>query len=393
MAFTNNIYSIKQRWKTALLLFAVLIGGLSLLYTNKLVQKLKSEERKKVELWYEATLELGSLDNPQADINFLVKVIQNNTTIPVILTNENGHIISYKNFDPVRANQPNFLKRQLAIMKEKYDPIIINLANNKKNYIYYQDSTILTHLTLYPYVQLGVIVLFILIAYYAFSISRKAEQNQVWIGLTKETAHQLGTPTSSMMAWVELLKLKNVDQKTVSELEKDVTRLTKITERFSKIGGVPSLKEQDVSQVILYLVDYLSTRFSSRVSIRTQIPEHPVFAPINRELFEWVIENLCKNAYDAIAGKGSIDIEVNPVKNKLLIDVSDSGKGISKRRQKTIFKPGFTTKKTGWGLGLSLSKRIVEDYHCGKIHVLHSETGKGTTIRIQLNMQGCRHPA
>ncbi len=384
MPLKQNIYSKKQSWKIYLFLFAVIIGAASLLYTNKLVQELKTEERKKVELWYEATLELGSLDNPNADINFLVKVIQNNTTIPVILTNEKGNIISYKNLDPERANQSKFLKRQLEIMKEKYEPIVINLADDKKNYIYYKDSTILSHLTYYPYIQLGVIIIFILIAYYAFSISRKAEQNQVWIGLTKETAHQLGTPTSSMMAWVELLKLKKVDSETVSELEKDVNRLSKITERFSKIGGTPSLKEQSLNELLQDIVEYLSARFSSRVKISLDIPDDHVYVPVNRELFEWVIENLCKNAYDAIPGEGSITIKVQQGKNKLSIDVSDTGKGISKNKQKTIFKPGFTTKKTGWGLGLSLSKRIIEDYHCGKIFVLQSDN-KGTTIRICLN--------
>lgn len=384
MPLKQNIYSKKQSWKIYLFLFAVIIGAVSLLYTNKLVQELKTEERKKVELWYEATLELGSLDNPNADINFLVKVIQNNTTIPVILTNEKGNIISYKNLDPERANQSKFLKRQLEIMKEKYEPIVINLADNKKNYIYYKDSTILSHLTYYPYIQLGVIIIFILIAYYAFSISRKAEQNQVWIGLTKETAHQLGTPTSSMMAWIELLKLKNVDSETVFELEKDVNRLSKITERFSKIGGTPSLKEQSLNELLQDIVEYLSARFSSRVKISLDIPYDHVYVPVNRELFEWVIENLCKNAYDAIPGEGNITIKVQQGKNKLSIDVSDTGKGISKNKQKTIFKPGFTTKKTGWGLGLSLSKRIIEDYHCGKIFVLQSDN-KGTTIRICLN--------
>ncbi len=384
MPLKQNIYSKKQSWKIYLFLFAVIIGAASLLYTNKLVRELKTEERKKVELWYEATLELGSLDNPNADINFLVKVIQNNTTIPVILTNEKGNIISYKNLDPERANQSKFLKRQLEIMKEKYEPIVINLADDKKNYIYYKDSTILSHLTYYPYLQLGVIIIFILIAYYAFSISRKAEQNQVWIGLTKETAHQLGTPTSSMMAWVELLKLKKVDSETVSELEKDVNRLSKITERFSKIGGTPSLKEQSLNELLQDIVEYLSARFSLRVKISLDIPDDHVYVPVNRELFEWVIENLCKNAYDAIPGEGSITIKVQQGKNKLSIDVSDTGKGISKNKQKTIFKPGFTTKKTGWGLGLSLSKRIIEDYHCGKIFVLQSDN-KGTTIRICLN--------
>lgn len=367
----------------------MIIAVLSLLYTNNLVERLEQELRKKVELWAEATRRLGSDSQEGSDINFLVKVIQDNSTIPVILTDEDENIISYKNIDTGRVKTSDDLLKVLEIMKEENAPIEINLSEGRKNFIFYKDTETLTRLFYYPYVYLSVIFIFIVFAYYAFSSSRTAEQNKVWVGLTKETAHQLGTPTSSMMAWVELLKMNNIDPETVKELEKDVTRLQKITERFSKIGSNPTLSPARLNLLIANTVDYLSKRFSERVKIIYQIPEKEIILPLNAALFEWVIENVCKNAYDAIDGEGSIVIESHENKNKVIIDVHDTGKGILKRKQKTIFKPGYTTKKTGWGLGLSLTKRIVENYHCGKIFVQSSEPGKGTTIRIILPKQTC----
>jgi hypothetical protein len=382
-----NIYSQKQIWKSLLLVFAIIIGFGSLWYTNILVKRLSEEERKKVELWAEATRQLGQTSTSGQDINFLVRIIQNNETVPVILTDTHDTIISYRNLDTSKINNPGYLERQLEIMKDEHNPIQIDLGKDRKNYIYYKDSIILTQLSYYPYVQLTVILLFVLIAYYAFSVSRKAEQNQVWVGLSKETAHQLGTPTSSLMAWVEMLKMKNVDQDIISELERDTLRLEKITARFSKIGSKPALKSMDIVPIIKGTKNYLDKRFSERVKISLNIPKKTIVLPVNPDLFEWVVENVCKNAYDAIEGKGIIDIKVMINRTKVYIDICDTGKGIPKSKQKTIFKPGYTTKKAGWGLGLSLSKRIIEHYHCGRIYVLHSEIEEGTTVRIALKKE------
>lgn len=383
-----NIYFKKQIWKLALLLFAIIIGIGSLLYTNDLVQDLSKEERKKVELWAEATKQLGQKGTSDTDINFLVKIIQNNETVPVILTDADNNIISHRNLDSSKVDDPEYLQHQLAIMKEEHKPIAINLGNDRKNYIYYKDSIILTRLSYYPYVQLGVILIFILMAYYAFSISRKAEQNKVWVGLSKETAHQLGTPTSSLMAWIEMLKMKNVAPDIVKELERDTSRLERIAERFSKIGSKPVLQQHNLKEILEGTKQYLDHRFSENVMFRLQISDENLTLPLNPPLFEWVIENVCKNAYDAIEGKGTIDIAVTENKTKVYIDITDSGKGIPKSKQKTIFKPGYTSKKNGWGLGLSLSRRIIEVYHKGKIFVLQSDNnGKGTTIRIVLKKE------
>jgi len=270
-------------------------------------------------------------------------------------------------------------------MKKEKEPIVINLSNSNKNYIYYHESYLLQQLTYYPFIQLGVILLFIVVAYLAFSASRKAEQNQVWVGLTKETAHQLGTPTSSLMAWSELMKERLPEIELVSELEKDVKRLEIITERFSKIGSKPTLKPTNLLETIISAVEYLKNRTSDKIIFKFEFPEEETTILLNRSLFEWVIENLCKNSVDAISNEGKITIGVKELKNKILIDIADTGKGIPKSKYNTIFNPGYTTKTRGWGLGLSLVKRIVENYHKGKIFVLNSEIGKGTTIRIVLN--------
>jgi K+-sensing histidine kinase KdpD len=381
-----NIYSKKQVWKLFLLAFAIFIGIGSLLYTNHLVKRLSEEERKKVEIWAEATRQLGQQGIDGGNINFLVKIIQNNETVPVILVNNEGDIISHRNLDTSKVRHPGYLEKTLEEMKEEHEPIEIELNENKKHYIYYKDSIILTKLLYYPYIQLGVILLFIVVAYYAFSISRKAEQNKVWVGLSKETAHQLGTPTSSLMAWVEMLKLKNVDNKIVDELERDTLRLEKIAARFSRIGSKPVMKKNSLNKLLDSSKQYMDKRFSEKVDLQLNLPSKELFIPLDAALFEWVIENVCKNSYDAIEGDGIIKIDVKENKSKIYIDIIDSGKGIPKSKQKTIFKPGYTTKKSGWGLGLSLSKRIIEEYHDGRIFVLQSDQGrKGTTIRIIIN--------
>ena len=378
-----NIYNKKQIWKFALFIFAAGIGIASLYYTDRLVKLLADEEKKRVELWAEATKRLVMADPSGADLSFMLQVIQNNKTIPVILVDKRDEIITFRNLDSLRALDTLYLKNQLAIMKKLHKPIIIKLVKGNRNFIYYKDSIILTKLTYYPYVQLGIILLFILIAYFAFSTSRRAEQNQVWLGLSKETAHQLGTPTSSLMAWVEIMKEKKMDRELTDEIDKDTKRLELITSRFSNIGSKPILKETNLSVVVHNALEYLKSRVSDKVQFFVNIPDE-IILPLNYALFEWVIENICKNAIDAIEGEGAITITAKEVKDKINIDITDTGKGIPGRLQKTIFQPGFTTKSRGWGLGLSLTKRIVEIYHGGKIFVLFSEPDKGTTMRISL---------
>lgn len=374
-------------WKLWLLIIAIIIGIGSLKYTHDLVESLKNEERQKAELWAEATRKMTSTTETGQDFNFLFSIVDNNTTVPVILTGNDGSIISSRNFDTVKSSDPRFLEMNLSKMKEKNEPIIIDVGNGQYNYIYYKDSTILTRLTYYPYVQLGIILLFIIVSYVAFSTSRKAEQNQVWVGMSKETAHQLGTPTSSLAGWVELLEMKHPEVAIREEIARDVERLEKVTERFSKIGSKPTLVKEDIIKIIINTVDYLKSRTSSRIKYNFEFnSEKEIIVPMNFTLFEWVVENVCKNAIDATDGEGTISIYITILKNQVAIDFSDTGKGIPGSSYKNIFKPGFSTKKKGWGLGLSLSKRIIEDYHHGKIFVKHSEPGKGSCIRIILNL-------
>jgi K+-sensing histidine kinase KdpD len=382
-----NIYSRRIQVKYLLFLGAVIIGVGSLWYTNRLVQKLANEERKKVELWAKATNLIANYDLSTESLSFMIEVIQNNETVPVIIVDEKDSIRFYRNIDSAKINNPVYVKQFLEKLKSDSTVISIDLGNNRKQYLYYDRSIILTKLTYYPFVQLSVILLFIFVAYLAFSSSRKAEQNQVWVGLSKETAHQLGTPISSLMAWKEILKLKSNDVQLISELEKDVTRLEKITERFSKIGSKPKLKPEDVNCVIESAVAYLQTRASKNIEYISDTSDVPVIVPLNVPLFEWVLENICKNAMDAIDGKGKITISVTDNGKFVFIDITDNGKGIPRSKHKTIFKPGYTTKERGWGLGLSLTKRIVEEYHGGKIFVAASEPGKGTTFRIILNAE------
>ncbi len=380
-----NSYKGKLHWKFILLLIAVLIGISSLLYTNKLVNELKDEERKKVELWASATKQLIDLKNPDANIDFLFQVIENNNTVPAILANSQGDTISTRNIDSHYLNNPKSFEKLFHKMKSEHKPIEIFIGNDIKNYIYYKDSLILTKLKYYPYVQLGVIMLFIFVSYLAFSGFRKFEQNQVWVGLTKETAHQLGTPTSSLIGWVDVLRMKNTDPKLVSEFERDVQRLEKITERFSKVGSKPKLTVTNIVPVIYNAVNYIKNRSSNKIKFTFSFPEDSeIMVPLNISLFEWVVENVAKNSIDAIRGEGEIEFSITDNTQVLFFDIKDNGKGIHKSKFKTIFKPGYTTRERGWGLGLSLSQRIVETYHEGKIFVFQSEPGKGTTMRIVL---------
>jgi two-component sensor histidine kinase len=498
-----SIYLKKQQWKLWLFVAAIVIVAASLWYTNTLVNKIaqeervkvklwadaikkkaelvkytnelfnkiKIDERKKVELWAEATRQLSK---DLSDYGFVLKVVADNTTVPVILTDEHGTVITSRNLDPEKENDKTYLKLQMQAMRSVQDPIEITIYKGQKNYLYYQDSKLfselknnlddliksfisevavnsasvpviytdstrynvlasgnvdslkikdpifvkemlvlmasenqpieveigdgsksyifykesilLTQLKYYPYVMFSIIGLFLFVAYLLFSTARRVEQNQVWVGMAKETAHQLGTPLSSLIAWLEYLRSKGLDPETAAEIEKDVKRLETITERFSKIGSVPKLDTVDLVKVLSDAVNYMKLRTSKNVSFSIDSGnEKEVCGQLNVPLFEWVIENLIRNAVDAMDGNGSIIISLSDQIQFVYIDITDTGKGIPKSKYKTVFEPGFTTKKRGWGLGLSLTKRIIENYHSGKIFVKSSEIDKGTSFRIVLN--------
>ncbi len=377
--------SIRQFRNLSLFVLAIVIGVLSLVYTNYLVQKLSNEERKKMEIWAEATKEINEADlNGQISL-IVFKILKANTTIPVILVDERDRIITTLNLDSTRVHDKKYLKRELKIMKSQHEPIVLYYADGFQNFLYYKDSFNLTQLFYYPYLQLAMIAIFILVSYFAVNISQRADENMVWVGMAKETAHQLGTPISSLVAWVELMKMRDEDSKMVSEVEKDVKRLETITDRFSKIGSTPILIPTNINEVLRNSISYLKNRTSSKVNyIQSFSDENPVIIPLNTALFEWVIENLCKNAIDAMSGIGTIEISIIEHTKNIFVEVRDTGKGLPKSKFKTIFKPGYTTKKRGWGLGLSLAKRIIDFYHKGKIYVKTSEINKGTTFRIIL---------
>jgi two-component system, sporulation sensor kinase D len=500
-----NIYHRKQRWKWLLVIFAVVIVGVSLWYTNILVdkiakderkkaetwadavqkkatlvrytevffEKLKAEERKRVQIWAEATKRLIEADNTE-DLTFYSEIISGNTNIPVILTDEDGNItaakntdfetdsinklegdlkteftvyepivvtygwkksylyykdsklftelrqvlddliksfisevvinsasvpviitdstkskiIAFGNLDSTKVNDEAYVNEMIASMQQQNKPIEIDLSGTGSSFVFYKDSYLLTQLKYYPYAQFFVIGLFLLVAYFLFSTARKAEQNQVWVGMAKETAHQLGTPLSSLMAWVEILKMKGIDNETIQELEKDANRFNTITQRFSNIGSLPKLEETNIVKVIYGAIEYVKARTSLKVQFSVNLQkDYAYFVPLNEHLFEWVIENLCKNAIDAMEGEGIIDVAITEEGEFINIDVHDTGKGIAKSKFKTVFKPGYTSKQRGWGLGLTLSKRIIEEYHKGKIFVKSSVLGKGTTFRIALKKQ------
>jgi signal transduction histidine kinase len=380
-----NIIRYKNLWKLFLLLFAIVIGMSSLIYTNNLVGRLKKEERKNIELWAEAT-RLISISDSSQNVDFLFSIIDNNNTVPVILTDESDNIISAKNFNLEKIGDAVFLKKKLSKIKEKNRPIIINLENGHYNLIYYKDSIILTMLMYYPYIQLGIIILFITVSYLAFRSSRKADQNQVWVSMSKETAHQLGTPTSSLAGWIEVLQQKHPEVTITKEMARDVERLEKVTERFSRIGARPSLSSENLVHILNRTIDYLKSRTSSKVRfVADYNHDNKIMVPVNPALFEWVIENIAKNAIDAMEGQGEIDFNLTETEKNAILDISDTGKGIPKSAFKKIFTAGFSTKQRGWGLGLSLARRIIEDYHNGKIFVRHSEVGRGSCIRIVMN--------
>lgn len=371
--------------KLILLLFSVTTGMASLYYTDYLVGKLKQQERRNIELWAEA-ISIFNITDPNEDVDLLLSsIIENNNTVPVILTDEADSIIDARNFNPAKAVNREFLRKRLESIKEKNDPIVVNIDEKHYNNIYYDDSIVLLMLIYYPYVQLGIIIMFIIVSYLAFSTSRKAEQNLVWVGMSKETAHQLGTPTSSLAGWIEILQQRYPDISVTKELSLDVQRLEKVTERFSRIGSKPALVKDNVNKIIAGAVDYLKSRTSSKVRfVFDPRSMNDVIVPVNTALFEWVIENVSKNAIDAMEGNGVITFLVTQNDKTAFIDITDTGKGIPKSAFKKIFHAGFTTKQRGWGVGLSLAKRIIEDYHHGRIFVRNSEVGKGSCIRIIL---------
>lgn len=377
-----SVYDSKQRFKLGFIIAAMVIAVASMVVTNILTKDLAREELQKMQIWADAQRTIQSDDDY---MKLVLTILEGNQTIPAILCYENDSIIYHINIELPEHNPDAFLKGKLQKLKLKNPPIVMDLGEELVQYLYYDDSTILKRLTLFPYVQLGVVFVFILISFLALSSTQKAEQNKVWVGLSKETAHQLGTPISSLMAWVEYLRIKELDPSLLNEIQKDVNRLEMVADRFSKIGSNPDPKPVDIVRSIHVALEYLGGRISSKVTIRTgDLPDKPVWVRMNESLFSWVIENLVKNAVDAMEGKGEIIFRLEEGKRKIRIDVTDTGKGIPKSRFKTVFSPGYTTKARGWGLGLSLVKRIVESYNKGKIYVKNSEIGKGTTFRIEL---------
>lgn len=386
MQWTDQI----RRVKIVLVLAAVVIAVVSLVVSHVLIRDLAGEERAKMEVWAEAMRTLNHADE-NTDINLVLRVINSNNTIPVVVLDPNGQVQAYRNIDIDRcdnaADTTAFLARLGNQLLASNRFIRIALDDNRSTgYIdvCYDDSLMLRRLASYPYIQLGVVMLFVVIAIFALLTSKRAEQNKVWVGLSKETAHQLGTPISSLMAWVEILRESYPDDQLIPEMENDVKRLQLIADRFSKIGSLPEPVDTDLKEVMQHVVDYMDRRTSKRVKMIRRFPDGEVRVRINASLFEWVIENLCKNAVDAMGGEGTITITVAEEQGKTIVEVSDTGKGIRKKDLRDVFRPGFTTKKRGWGLGLSLAKRIVEEYHKGRIWVKHSEVGIGTTFRIEL---------
>lgn len=380
--------------KVVLTLAAVVIAAASLVVSHILIRDLQQQERNNMEVWAEAMRSLSHADET-TDLNLVLKVINGNNFIPVVVLDERGAITTYRNLqidEETAADSLQTLQRIVQTMKAAGRVITMELstdlaqAPNKQEhiYIYYDESAILKRLASYPYVQLGVVGLFVLMAGYALLSSKRAEQNKVWVGLSRETAHQLGTPISSLMAWTEMLRETYPDDELLPEMSNDVKRLELIAERFSKIGSQPELREVNLQEVIRNVADYISRRASDKVNLTCSFPDDCTKVRICPPLFEWVIENLCKNAIDAMAGEGSITIYVYHHGPHIAIDVADTGKGISKKHFRTVFRPGFTTKKRGWGLGLSLAKRIIEEYHGGRIFVKESDPGRGTTFCILL---------
>lgn len=386
MQWTDRIRQVK----IVLVVAAIIIAVVSLMVSNFLVEDLSREERTRMEVWAQALHALNNADE-STDLSLVLSVIQGNNTIPVIVLDSNFDVMDYRNIEIDAKSYSDSMAYIARLGKRMYESdryikIVLSDSDSLKNYqlVCYDESIMLKRLFSYPYVQLGVVLIFVVIAIFALLSSKRAEQNKVWVGLSKETAHQLGTPISSLMAWVEMLKENYPDDELIPEMNKDVKRLERIAERFSKIGSLPEPVASSMNDVLDHVIDYMDRRTSKKVTIERNFPDNDVIVRMNASLFEWVIENLCKNAVDAMEGSGHILLTLFTEGNKAIIEVADNGKGIKKKDINHVFMPGFTTKKRGWGLGLSLAKRIVEEYHHGKIFVKYSEVGKGTTFRIEL---------
>ena len=369
MQWTDRIRQVK----ILLVTLAIIIAIASLLISHFLVRDLSKEEQRRMEVWAQALHALNEADET-TDVTLISNVLEGNNTIPVIVVDDEGVIGDYRNIEDT-----TYLESYAKRMMQAGDTIRVD-----RQIVCYDESIMLKRLQAWPYVQLGIVLIFVVVAIFALLSSKRAEQNKVWVGLSKETAHQLGTPVSSLMAWVEMLKEQYPDDDLLPEMDKDVKRLQLIAERFSKIGSLPEPVAASMNEVLAHVVDYMDRRTSSQVQMIRQLPDNEVIVKMNASLFEWVIENLCKNAVDAMEGKGTITLTLMEESDRVVIEVQDTGKGIRKKDINNVFTPGFTTKKRGWGLGLSLARRIVEEYHRGRIFVKHSELGKGTTFRIEM---------
>lgn len=388
MQWTDRIRQVK----IFLVVAAILIAVASMLVSRYLTRDLAEQERSKMQVWAEAVKSLSAADE-NTDLSLVLKVLDENHTIPVVVLDNDGTVTEYRNIKIKARNgkdSTNYVTSLGQQLKASGQVIRISLSKNHNDYIdvCYDDSLMLKRIAVYPYVQLGVVMLFVIVAIFALLTSKRAEQNKVWVGLSKETAHQLGTPISSLMAWTTILKESYPEDELLPELDKDVKRLQLIADRFSKIGSIPEPVPSSLNEVLNHVVDYMDRRTSKKIEMRTVLPADDIIINLNASLFEWVIENLCKNAVDAMGGKfGSITLRLEETDKRAIVEVSDTGKGIKKKDIRNVFRPGFTTKDRGWGLGLSLAKRIVEEYHHGKIYVKSSEVGKGTTFRIELRKE------
>ncbi|WP_158842103.1 sensor histidine kinase [Polaribacter sp. L3A8] len=380
-----NFFSNTILFKRITIFVSLIIVSLILWNTYTFFQKFKHEERIKMEILATAQKEIASDTNLDANVDLPLKIIENNSNIPMILVNNKGAIEYFQNLDSVKASNPSYLEKQLLEMKAENEPIEVSYKGKNKQFIYYRNSDLLNRLTYYPIALILILVLFLSVIYMFYNSNKAAETNKLWTGMAKETAHQIGTPLSSLLGWIAILKMEKIDDKYVEEIEKDVSRLNTIANRFSKIGSTPELKKENVVAITKQAFDYLESRSSKQISFSFITTDDEIYTNLNTELFGWVIENLIKNAIDAMLGKGELKLNIENTTKKVKITITDTGKGMPKKLFKQIFKPGFTTKKRGWGLGLSLSKRIVSDYHKGKIFVQKSEIGKGTTFEIQLD--------
>ena len=388
-----NIYDNRRIWKTVFLAVSLVLVAFFLHMSNNLVDDLADQERERMEIWANATKALTSAQS--SDIDFYLSIIKNNDNIPVLLVDDNDNILMSRNFkmpEPVDSLMPDllsdanreFLATRLKELKKTKNHIPIKIDDHTTQHIYYEDSTLLTSMSYLPRIQIAVMIIFVIIVYFAVMSTKKAEQNKVWVGLSKETAHQLGTPISSLMAWVQMLEASGVDKEIVDDMDKDVNRLSMIADRFSKIGSKPEMQLLPVCEAVRQGLEYMRARISTSVSLTVDLPDEDRNVMLCPPLFAWVIENLCKNAVDAMQGKGCLKVTAGYDNRTAFIEVTDTGKGIARKNFKTVFSPGFTTKKRGWGLGLTLAKRIVEEYHGGRIFVKSSEIGVGTTFRIEL---------